>query len=77
MTCDEGPYLGDVVADIVDDLHVQVIGGAVEHLGEGLTNQVGDGATVDEGEVGTCSHGLEVVLTLLGGDGGAGKLTRG
>lgn len=29
-------HLGDVVGDVVDDVHVQVVWGGGEHFGEGL-----------------------------------------
>ena len=54
--------LGDVVADVIDDVHVQVVRGGVEHLSEGLPGQEGHAAPVHPGEVCCCRHPGQVVL---------------
>ena len=37
------PHLGNVVADIIHDVHVQIVWGGFEHLGHGLAHQEGHG----------------------------------
>mmetsp|Transcript_7793 Transcript_7793/g.19842 ORF Transcript_7793/g.19842 Transcript_7793/m.19842 type:complete len:223 (+) Transcript_7793:15-683(+) len=64
-------YLGDVVAHVVHHVHVQVVRGAVEHLGERLPAQERHGAAVHPRVVGRARHGRQVVLPLLGVDAGA------
>ena len=58
-------HFGDVVTDVIDDVHVQVVGGGLEHLGEGLARQEGHAAPVDPGEVGRRRHTVQVLLPLL------------
>lgn len=60
--------LGDIVRHVIDHVHVKVIRGRVEHLGEGLSGQEGHTAAVDPGVVSGGRHRLEVVLALLTGD---------
>jgi hypothetical protein len=52
-------HLGDVVADVIDDIHVQVVGGLLEELGEGLAAQECHGAAVDPRIVGRTCHRLQ------------------
>mmetsp|Transcript_111391 Transcript_111391/g.347208 ORF Transcript_111391/g.347208 Transcript_111391/m.347208 type:complete len:335 (+) Transcript_111391:524-1528(+) len=66
--------LRDVVGDIVDHEHVQVLGGLVEDLGEGLTGEEGHRGAVHPGVICRRGHGGQVVLALLGMDPGARQL---
>ena len=61
----QGRHLCDVVRDVVDDVHVEVVGRGVEHLGKGLAAQEGHAAAVDPGVVGGAGHRGQVVLPLL------------
>lgn len=65
------PHLGNVVADVIHHVHVQVVGRGVEHLGKGLATEKGHAAAVDPRVVGGAGHGGQVVLALLRGAGGA------
>lgn len=57
-----GTHLCNVVADVIDHRHVQIIRSAVELLGKGLARQEGHAAAVHPGVVGCTCHGLEVIL---------------
>ena len=67
-------YLSNVMADIIDEVHVQVIRSGLEHLGKGLAHQEGHGGPIHPGKVGSACHGLQIVLALLGVDACACKL---
>ena len=56
------------MADIIYDVHVQVVGRGVEHLGEGLPCQEGHAAPVHPRKVGSSCHTVKVVLTFLNKD---------
>jgi hypothetical protein len=58
-------HFGNVVTDVIDDVHVQVVGRGLEHLGEGLSRQECHAAPVDPGEVGRRRHTVQVLLPLL------------
>ena len=60
--------LGNVMADIIHQVHVQLVRSGVEHLGEGLAHQEGHGGAVHPGKVGGTGHGLQVVLPFLAGN---------
>mmetsp|Transcript_30839 Transcript_30839/g.80958 ORF Transcript_30839/g.80958 Transcript_30839/m.80958 type:complete len:253 (-) Transcript_30839:552-1310(-) len=66
--------LGDVVGHIVDEVHVQVLWGLVEHLRERLTRQKRHGRPVHPGVVRGRRHPGQVVLALGRGDAGAREL---
>lgn len=68
-------HLGNVVRDVVDDVHVEIIRGGVEHLGEGLAREEGHRAAVHPGEVRRRRHSLEVILSLHRVNSGAGQLS--
>ena len=50
-------YFGDVVGDVVDDVHVQLFGGFVEGFCKRLATEEGHGLSVDPGVVGGARHG--------------------
>ncbi len=56
------------MADIIHQVHVQLVRSGVEHLGKGLAHQEGHGGAVHPGKVGGAGHGLQVVLPLLAGN---------
>ena len=58
-------HLGNVVAYVINHVHVQVVRRGVEHLGEGLSRQKGHAAAVDPGKVGRCRHTVQIFLPLL------------
>eukprot|EP00160_Parvularia_atlantis_P021756 Unigene9553_Nuclearia_a/m.29188 Unigene9553_Nuclearia_a/g.29188 ORF Unigene9553_Nuclearia_a/g.29188 Unigene9553_Nuclearia_a/m.29188 type:complete len:385 (+) Unigene9553_Nuclearia_a:524-1678(+) len=66
--------LGDVVRDVVDHVHVQVVRRALECLSKRLPRQERHARSVDPGKVGRRGHRLEVVLAGLGVDARAGEL---
>mmetsp|Transcript_68228 Transcript_68228/g.200349 ORF Transcript_68228/g.200349 Transcript_68228/m.200349 type:complete len:371 (-) Transcript_68228:119-1231(-) len=66
--------LRDVVRDVVDDLHVEVLRALVEHLRERLPREEGHGGPVHPGVVRRGRHGGHVVLALLRVDPGASQL---
>ena len=53
------------MADVVHDVHVEVVGRPAENLGEGLARQEGHAAAVDPRVVGGRRHRGEVVLACL------------
>mmetsp|Transcript_95591 Transcript_95591/g.242972 ORF Transcript_95591/g.242972 Transcript_95591/m.242972 type:complete len:224 (+) Transcript_95591:555-1226(+) len=57
-------HLGDVVGHIVDDVHVQILGGLVEDLRKGLASQKRHRRSVHPSVISGGSHTLHVVLTL-------------
>mmetsp|Transcript_22187 Transcript_22187/g.66393 ORF Transcript_22187/g.66393 Transcript_22187/m.66393 type:complete len:255 (+) Transcript_22187:57-821(+) len=56
--------LGDVVRDVVDDVHVQVFRRLVEHLGECLPGQKGHRRPVHPSVIGRRRHAFHVVLAF-------------
>ena len=62
------------MADVIHQVHVQVVRSGVEHLGKGLAHQEGHGGAVHPGKVGGTGHGLQVVLPLLAGNARARQL---
>lgn len=58
-------YFGDVVGNVVDEVHVQVVRRGVELLGKSLATEECHGGPVDPGKVGRGGHGFQVVLSFL------------
>ena len=61
--------LRDVVADIIDQVHVHFLPGAAEDTLEDLARLVHEQLPVAPGEVGCRSHGSDIVLAFLAVDG--------
>lgn len=74
LRSDVRSYLGNVVADIIHQVHVKVVRCRSEHLGKGLAYQEGHGGAIHPGEVGSTGHGFQIVLALLGVDACTGQL---
>lgn len=67
-------HLGNIVRNVIDNVHVEIIGCGVKHLGKRLTGEERHGAAIDPGKVRSRRHGLQVVLSLHRIDPGAGQL---
>ncbi len=57
-------YLGDVMADIVNHIHVQIIWRLTKHFAKRLPHKKRHGGAVNPGVVGGGSHAAEVVSAL-------------
>lgn len=60
-----GAHLGDVVGDIVDDVHVHVVGLLLEDLLEGLPHEEGHGRAVHPRKIGRARHASQIILPFL------------
>ena len=69
--------LGDVMADVVDQVHLQFLPRAAKDLGEHFAGLLHQQLPVAPGEVGGRPHGRDVVLPLRAVDRGAGQLAVG
>ena len=69
--------LGDVVAHVVDQVHLQLLPRLAEDLGEHLAGLLHQQLAVAPGEVGGRPHGADVLLALRAVDRGAGQLAVG
>jgi hypothetical protein len=58
-------HFGNIVTDIIDDMHVQVVWRGLEHFGKSLSRQECHAAPVDPGKVGGRSHAVQILLALL------------
>mmetsp|Transcript_94914 Transcript_94914/g.226019 ORF Transcript_94914/g.226019 Transcript_94914/m.226019 type:complete len:221 (-) Transcript_94914:688-1350(-) len=58
-------HLGDIVGDIVNNMHIQIFRRLIEDLGESLACQESHRRAVHPGVVGSCRHALQIVLTLV------------
>mmetsp|Transcript_195 Transcript_195/g.452 ORF Transcript_195/g.452 Transcript_195/m.452 type:complete len:447 (-) Transcript_195:776-2116(-) len=57
--------LGNIVANIIHQMHVHIVGRAIEDFREGLARQISDAGAVDPGEVGGARHGSQILLPLI------------
>src|SRR5437867_5227361 len=67
-------HLPDVVTDVVDDPHAEVIGGSPEHIGEGVPHAERNQLSVVPREVRAATHGTPIVLAFLRSDRSAREL---
>ena len=67
--------LRDVVRDIVDHVHVEIVRRHVEDAAEGLAREEGQHRPIHPGEVGRRRHAAQVVLSLRRVDGRTGELS--
>lgn len=66
---------GNVMRDVVDEMHVEVVGRGVEDFGECLTCQERHAAAVHPGVVGCRAHAFQVVLAFGRADARARQLS--
>ena len=69
--------LGDVVGDVVDQVHPELLPGLAEKLGEDFTRLVSQELAVAPGIVGRGAHRAQVSLALRAAHRGTGKLRVG
>lgn len=66
-------FFGNVVRDVVNEVHVHVFRAFVEDFAEAVSDSVEDDLPVGEGHVGGAGHGFEIALSFFALEGRAAQ----
>jgi hypothetical protein len=58
-------HFSNIMTDIINNMHVQVVWRGLEHLGKGLSCQECHAAPIDPGKVSGRCHAVQILLALL------------